>query len=381
MAITFSNYLNHLATANTFQPVARVELLNRDETPVSNGVFTGRILDGSLNVQRQNGVRRTCSLKLQNYDSTLNPSPDIFWGSQKFALYLGFKISGEDFLLKQGVFAISDPNLSFDGSNLVLNISGQDKWALLNAQLNGRLLGSTNILVGEDINNAVVQVLALPEINDPQTVITDPTTEVTFYDILARDKVASTVILDLGGMLSRNMYYDVNGSFNFRDDVDDTLKPSLYDFGASGDRFYRPGSISYPFSEVYNAVTVTSSNVNGGSYSYTAENRNDASPLSIDRYGYKVAQDIIDNNIGSSELIELRAKYELKQVSRLVSQIQFSSYPMFHLDVDHVCTVTDSGYNLDHEDVLINGFSINFGANPSMTINTTRTQDLLFDFN
>jgi hypothetical protein len=382
MAVTLTDYFNHLETSDTFQHIAKIELLNRDETSVSNGVFTGRITGGSLNVSRNNGVRRTCTLILINHDQTLNPSPDIFWVSSKFALYLGFRINGEDFYIKQGIFVLENPSLRLDGSNWVLTISGQDKWSLLDSALGGRLLATTQILVDTDINAAVEQVLALPEINDPKrdALIADPTIEVTFYDIFAEDKVASTVLLELNSMVSRNIYYDANGNPNFRDDIDDTVKPSLYDFGETGDRFYLGGTYTFPFTDVYNTVIVVGDNINGAIFSYTAENNNDASPISIDRIGRKIAPEINDSNIYTTPLAKLRAEYELKQVSRLITQVQFNSYLMFHLDVDNVCTITDINAKLDHEQVLINSYSINFGSNPSMSINATRTQELLFDF-
>ena len=199
MAVTMIDYLNHLKTATTFQPIAKIELLDRNENIISNGVFTGRILNGSLNVQRQNGVRRTSSLSLLNYDKSLNPSPDIFWINQKYNLYLGYKINGEDFFIKQGLFVNGNPTLRKDeGNNLILDISGQDKWALLNADLGGRLLASTNILVGSDVNTAIQSVLDFPEIDDPKPLIADPTTITTPYDIFAKDKVASHLTFSKG---------------------------------------------------------------------------------------------------------------------------------------------------------------------------------------
>lgn len=379
MSLTMSDYMSHILTANTFQPIAKVEVLYQDETLVSNGVFTGRILEGSLSVNLNNGARRSVSLKLANYDLALNPSPDIFWVNQKFALYLGFKINGEDFFIKQGVLAIKDPSLQLDGSMWVLNITGEDKWSLLDASLAGRLLSTLDIPIGTNVNSAVQSVLSLPEINDPQPLIADASTFTTPYTLLSTDKVASSVISELGNMISRNYYYDTNGSLNMRDDIDDTLKPSLYDFGASGDKHYQGGVHTSQFSETYNVVTVIGATIQGDIASYQAINSNDASPISINRIGYKIMDDIEDANISTDYLAQLRAEYELKKVSRLYSQIQFSIYPMFHLDVDEVCTITDSNAGLDHEPVIINSYTINFGSNPTMTINATRTQDLLFD--
>ena len=159
MALTFQDYLNHIKTAKKFKPRCKIELLDKDEHVVSGGVYIGRILDGTLNVQKNNGVRRTSSFILQNSDKSVTPSVDKFWVNQKYALYLGFNIDGEDYFIKQGIFVASNPQLDMNGSMSQLSISGTDKWALLDGTLAGNLTDSFNIPIGSDINTYIYNVL------------------------------------------------------------------------------------------------------------------------------------------------------------------------------------------------------------------------------
>lgn len=382
MSLTINDYLTHINTSNHFEPIARVELLTNGENIVSNGIFTGRIISGNLNVKKNNGIRRTSSLVLSNNDGKLNPSPDIFWVNQKYALYLGFKINDEDFFIRQGVFIADNPSIEVDGSMSILNISGQDKWSLLDGSLSGILDKTNSVPVDSDPNAAISTLLATSNINDPKSLLADATSILTKYTIsVDMGESYGDVILELTNMLSRNVYYDINGNLNSRDDIADELKASLYDFNNGTNFQYLGGKLVYDYKNAYNAVKVIGDNINGQIFDALVENRNNASPLSIDKIGYKLKQPILDPNIYTEELALGRANYELIIASRLSSKVQFSAYPVFHLDVDNICRVTDFRLGLDSERLLINGYQISFGDNPNMTIDATRTQELLFDFN
>lgn len=382
MSLTISDYINHVKTSKSFHPICKVEMLDRDEHIISNYVFDGwRIISGSLTVSQNNGVRRSCSLTLNNYDHYLDPSPDIIWINQKFALYLGFKINGEDFFIKQGVFVMDDPVMDKSGTVPVLKITSQDKWALLNGDLGGNLDATYIIPIGSSPNTALSTLLTVSAIDDPQGLIADATTEVTPY--LSQTDIENSyadVALDLTTMLARNIYFDKSGHLNYRDDIDDSLKPSLFDFNDGNTVQYLGGAQTFVYKNAYNIVRVIGNNINGHQASATVRNENSASPLAIERIGEKAMKPIKDNLISTDTLALYRAQYELKQASRLYSSVKFNCYPLYHLDVDNICRVTDPKINLDNERLLINGYTINFGRSNSMSIDATKVQELLFSF-
>lgn len=381
MSLTINDYLDHIGTSSHFRPVAKIELLDQNENIISNGVFTGRIVDGNLNVQKTNGMRRTSSLTLTNSDGYVSPDVDVFWINQKYALYLGFNIDGEDYFIKQGIFVADNPVMVLDGSMPMLRISGQDKWSLLDGSLAGYLDATYSVALNSNPNDAIATLLATANVDDPKDLIADENSVLTAYTTYEDlGGTYANVVLELNNMISRNVYYDTNGNMNFRDDILDENKASLYSFNNGTNRQYLGGEQLFDYQNAYNAIKVVGDNIDGEIFDALVENRNNASPLSIDRIGYKLKQPIEDTNIYTDALAEARAEYELRIASRLSSKVRFNCYPVFHLDVDHICEVTDEDLELESERLLINSYSITFGDNISMTIEATRTQELLFDF-
>ena len=63
----------------------RIDALDINENPTEE--ITGRITDGSINVDGKSAVRRTCSLTMVAQDVNIN---DFYWGlNTKFKMYVG----------------------------------------------------------------------------------------------------------------------------------------------------------------------------------------------------------------------------------------------------------------------------------------------------
>ena len=103
---SFQDYISMLRDGS-YNPIAKVEWLRSDETVEST--LIADILGGSLTINRNNGVRRTCSINLKG-DASLLPDVYGIWVNKKFKLYIGFNIGGENFFLPQGIYVLTNPN-------------------------------------------------------------------------------------------------------------------------------------------------------------------------------------------------------------------------------------------------------------------------------
>ena len=117
---------------------AKIISLNFEEFPMEE--ITGKITAGSINVDGNSAVRRTCSLTLVANEVNIN---NFYWSlNTKFKVEVGLEnwINSEypDIIwFKQGMFLISTFNCSVGTNNYTINIQGKDKMVLLNGEVGG----------------------------------------------------------------------------------------------------------------------------------------------------------------------------------------------------------------------------------------------------
>ena len=129
---TTEQYIEHIK-GNLRTPVYRLELLRKEDESVRQ-VIEGAIISdsGSVQITLDEGVRRTCDFTLNNYDGEYNDLIDNLTLGDKFRLSLGYKINGVEKYFPQGVFVFDDPSIVSGRSVREIEISGTDKWSMLN---------------------------------------------------------------------------------------------------------------------------------------------------------------------------------------------------------------------------------------------------------
>ena len=370
--------LNH-----PYIPIARITLLRlEDETPYR--IIEKEILDGSLQINRNNGIRRSCSLQLSNEKLDMLPNEEGFWINRKFLLELGQEINGNTVFFPQGVFVVSNPSVVSNNKSSIVTINGIDKFSLLNGQLGGNLGATYTVPVGQDINNAIRAVLAeylddnsqfpidaiIPLLQDLPTEYAN-----TPYDIIENTNIGN-LLLELSGTYSRNIYYNNLGRLVFEDDILDNLKGSIWTF-STNEFLYLGATRNYQMDELYNKVIVHADNANGESWTGVAVNNNPASQTSINRLGVtRIAPIITDNLIFNQYYVDIRAKYELRKVNSLLSSVSINSVPFFGLDVDELITISDEKLGFLDEKLIIQSINIPFRNNGTMTISAVGTFEL-----
>lgn len=146
-------FLNKLLTAQEREVFARITALTFSEKAIE--YIEGKITGGSISVDGQSAVRRTCSLTMVAQDVKIN---EFYWGlKNKFKLEIGLKNKvdsnySEIIWFKQGIFIITSFSTSQSTNSYNINISGKDKMCLLNGDIAGALPHTTDFGVEEFVN-------------------------------------------------------------------------------------------------------------------------------------------------------------------------------------------------------------------------------------
>jgi len=380
MAVTFADYIEFMQTPSVFLPRARFEFLNQDETVIS--AFSAQVTGGSLSVNRANGARRSCSLNVNNIYDVFTPNSLTFWVNQKFKLYLGYNINGEDYFISQGVFGVSNPETIHAKGQKEAIISGVDKFSFLNGQMGGRLVSTYSIPVSSNVINVIKAILVDAAINDPiaPMLLIDSSTVTPNTIAETYGQTYGNLLLDVNDILAYNMYYNTNGRFICEPDILNSIKDVKWDFNTNSN-VYLGITQNYNFDEAYNVVMVVGDNIEGNLATGIVRNSDPSSPLSTLRIGEKVAPIITSSVISTDTQAQERANYEITRYAALGIDASIECIPLFHLDADQIITITDEDADLDNERFLINSFDISFSpkGNLSMNISATKAKDLDFE--
>ena len=142
-----SEFLKQLDYHREKDSYARITLLTIDDYPKE--CIEGTITGGSINIDGASAVRRSCSLNLlvtnediADKNSYIN---DKYWSyNNKFKLEIGIKnlINSkypEILWFDQGIYIISDFNITTGVDNITVTIQGKDKMCRLNGEISGNI--------------------------------------------------------------------------------------------------------------------------------------------------------------------------------------------------------------------------------------------------
>ena len=362
----------YLLNTTHFDIIARFVFLKSDESEDRDMI--SHVIGGTLSVTKNNGVRRTVSITVENtgFDFLMNISKLLVL---KFKLELGYLIDGTEYFFKQGIFVFSDASFSDTTDNSV-TINATDKFSLINGELGGELITMFKVDVGERIADAIRNTLVA--VGDTKTPILNISNSIKTPFTLEKDSNYGEILTSFNDMLSTNMYYDIDGRLRVEPEVADIYKETLWDYSMDYPH-YQGGTRSISRKEVYNAVKVVGANVNGDLATGYSENNNPISDFSIAKLGYTRIFKLNDANIPNDDYAQQRSDYELKKLMAWFSSMTFNSIPLFHFDVDKIITITSDNLKLEHERHLLNSFSIPLNASGGkMNCNATMASHLNF---
>lgn len=196
----------------------KVELLDFKENTLAE--IQGKCVSGSLNIDGNSSIRRTCTFSMivdnDTYDlGNLNSMIAI---NKKIRLFVGYtnflseyKEYGEIVWFPLGIYIMISPSISNSSSGATINITAKDKMCLLNGEISGKLPAPTS-LHEKYIRNENGTTTILP---------------VTIYDIireavihLGEEDPSKVIINDIPLKIkkvmryvgNRPLYFDSNGN-------------------------------------------------------------------------------------------------------------------------------------------------------------------------
>lgn len=144
------DFLKQLDLNNQKEVYAKIVSLNQNELPLET--IEGKVSQGSLSIDGDSAVRRSCSLTIIPEDVNVD---DFYWGlSNKFKLAIGLKNTINDqypdiIWFPQGIYVISSFKTYLSTTGFNIYISGKDKMCLLNGDVGGHFPHTTKLNVEE----------------------------------------------------------------------------------------------------------------------------------------------------------------------------------------------------------------------------------------
>lgn len=165
-----SSFLKSFDSIRNKEQYVKITVLNFEEKPIQ--AIEGRVIGGTLNLDGNSAVRRTCNLSMvaTDYENDLTNINSLLSINKKIELEIGFLntttyYTNFDIIwFPLGVFVITAPSISHatDGVNISLQL--KDKMCLLNGECGGILPASVTFHEYETVDENGQYVIVQPTI-------------------------------------------------------------------------------------------------------------------------------------------------------------------------------------------------------------------------
>ena len=161
-------FLRELDKHRSKTTYARIISLTLNETPIQ--AIEGRVTQGSINLDVDSAVRRSCSLTMVAKDVDIK---DYYWGlDTKFKLEIGLQNTIDDrypeiIWFPQGIYIITSFSTALATNSYTINIQGKDKMCQLNGEVGGSITAPTQFDSWEEedeFGNWVIQKYPIKDI-------------------------------------------------------------------------------------------------------------------------------------------------------------------------------------------------------------------------
>lgn len=372
---TISEYKTELRNPIRKQ-VYKIEWMDKDENIIYES--TTDYMDGSISIQLQNGVRRSCNITLTNDDGLYTPDPNglVFIG-KKIKIYSGLNINGTDYFPSesiQGVFNIGNPVIRSESGWSTVTIEGYDNFALLNGTISGSIDSAEyQVDIGTSITNAVTTILSDAGIVKNPFIYTN---SYTIYYTLVKEagNTYADMLIEIANIISWDIFFNVQGQPVFKTPVDEDNEAHVWEF-TEDEVSYLSSEHNYNYAEVRNHIIVYGENVNGDLATGEAQDNGIFSPTSVARIGRRT-HSIVDNLIIDDTEALARARYELRQAVQAYEFTNIKTYNVDFLKEGDIILIRDSNgaYNADR--YLIKQINRTLSFDAEMTIQAWKVRDI-----
>ena len=222
--ITQSQY--NTAHQNIRNTYISVNLLNFQFLTVDS--LEGNLLKGSVSIDANSDMRRTCNIELVVTDSSYNvQAGGKIWLDKYIQIYVGVDDirTGETSWTNMGIYLINQPSYRYDAQTHTLSFQGVDLMAKLTGLRNGYVTGLAGedkvlVSVGQNIREIIIGILKQNGFN--RYVVSecrnvDGAIQNVPYDMeFEQGSTWWAVLVALRDILpSYQMYFDVDGIFHY----------------------------------------------------------------------------------------------------------------------------------------------------------------------
>lgn len=409
---------------NAIRPKIKVELMDYAENvyaEITRNVSTED--SGSLSINYQQGIRRSCTITLTNIQGEFTPNSNSrIWVNTKFKLYTGVEVQSVNlanqiqseetnvYWFSQGVFILTNPSILRDLSKKTVTLNGVDKFGIFGSETNFFQLEGTYVIPVEKegggyntVANAIQDTLNLDMGNGYKLDSNYPNIDAIIgasrfeYDLKkSAESYFSEMLIEIGNMFAADVFYDTKGVFtltksNEKQNFDDM--PSLWTF-TDNDGHYLEPSLESNFTEIYNTIKVIGTNSSSAQTTYTIPDP--TSEEQIDEQWYK---ELVYNSPTRASLIGRKvkyiessfcynldrtkdfAKYLFRKNSIIQQALSFKCSFIPHLDVNNVIEIQDSYFGYDNERFIIQSIEMPLSPNSLMELKVTNTANIpYFEF-
>lgn len=372
---SFNDYIN-VIKSGIIKPRIQIEWLRVDETTES--IITSDILDGSLSVNRNNGIRRTMDFTIRNTSELL---PNIYgiWINKKVKLSLGVVCpDGTDFFIPQGVFVLLNPSYESSPTGTMVTFNAVDKFSQLTGDTGKGLLKDIyQINNGTSVNTGLKAILS--DFGDKIMPNLYPNSSTFPYTIReGQDGNAGAIIEKIAYFMSYNCYYDRNGVFTTYPDIPDENKGVSWDYNFGDEKYtYLGATTEYKFTDTRNTVIVIGANINGLIAKAKVVDDDLASPTNVNLLG-EIPHITLNDYIQTTQQATDLANFILRRLKILNKTISINSIPIYHINVDDIITITDSNFGFNKQRFLVTGISMGLGFGADMSVECIAVDEVDF---
>lgn len=375
MAVTPTQTDYDLVQMNTRNAKIKVELLNFNFQTISS--LEGKTTSGSIEVDANSDIRRTCNLSLvaKDIDKNMISEGGELWLDKYIKIYQGIdnpRDNNKTVWWNMGIFLINNPNTVYSAADHTISFEGLDLMAKLTGRRNGQLPAvATLVPAGSKIADVVKKTITQLG-GFYNYIIEDEGLEVPYDIKMDMGATIYDLLAELRDLYSNwEMFFDVDGVFHWQKIPNGEKEAVVVNFNEIQPLIISD-NVDIDFENVKNNIIVYGRLLDTGEQIMaTASDTNAESPFCISKVG-QINYIVDDERIYSNELAKDRADYELYLHARLNDSISLEIVPIPWLnDVNIKIAYTNEKIGIEGE-YLIQSLSIPLDIGSSMTITASK---------
>lgn len=375
MAVTPTQTDYDLVQMNTRNAKIKVELLNFNFQTISS--LEGKTTSGSIEVDANSDIRRTCNLSLvaKDIDENMISEGGELWLDKYIKIYQGIdnpRDNNKTVWWNMGIFLINNPNTVYSAADHTISFEGLDLMAKLTGRRNGQLPAvATLVPAGSKIADVVKKTITQLG-GFYNYIIEDNGLEVPYDIKMDMGATIYDLLAELRDLYSNwEMFFDVDGVFHWQKISNGEKEAVVVNFNEIQPLIISD-NVDVDFENVKNHIIVYGRLLDTGEQIMaTASDTNAESPFCISKVG-QINYIVDDERIYSNELAKDRADYELYLHARLNDSISLEIVPIPWLnDVNIKIAYTNEKIGIEGE-YLIQSLSIPLDIGSSMTITASK---------